>query len=227
MKQIQRFMVASAALAAGVALSAGGAAAQGLFGGGMGYVKGFGGATWPQNDNSELDVRGVGTFEPVPDSGLDFDTGYVLGIAGGFYIRPNVSAELEYTYRNADAELRNTDSDTHKTESNAWMANALYWFDPVAVGASSQLRPYAGGGLGAADFNFEAVDGLEGGDFDGDYEFAYQLMAGVAYDVNEKFSITTEVRYFGISEQDLENDNFDFKNSYQTWDLLVGAVYRF
>ena len=225
MRQIQRLLVASAALAAGVALSAGGAAAQGLFDGGLGYVKGFGGATWPQNDNSEIDLKGGATI--IPDSGLDFDTGYVLGIAGGFYIRPNVSAELEYTYRNADAELRNTDSDTHKTESNAWMANALYWFDPVAVGASSQLRPYAGGGLGAADFNFEQVDELGGGDFDGDYEFAYQLMAGVAYDVNEKFSITTEVRYFGISEQDLENEFVDFKTKYQTWDLLVGAVYRF
>ena len=47
---------------------------------------------------------------------------------------------------------------------------------------------------------------MGGGDFDGDYEFAYQLIGGVAYDVNAKFSITTEVRYFGISEQDLEND---------------------
>ena len=209
MRQIQRLTVASAVLAAGVALSAGGAAAQGLFEGGSWYVKGFGGATWPQNDNSELDIRGVGTL--IPDSGLDFDTGYVLGIAGGYYIRPNVSAELEYTYRNADAELKGTNSDSHTTESNAWMANALYWFNPVAVGAASQLRPYAGGGLGAADFNFEQVDELGGGDFDGDYELAYQLLGGVAYDVNEKFSITTEVRYFGISEQDLENDTFDFK----------------
>ena len=225
MRQIQKLLVASAALAAGVALSADGAAAQGLFGGGLGYVKGFGGATWPQNDNSELDIRGVGTL--IPDSGLDFDTGYVLGIAGGYYIRPNVSAELEYTYRNADAELKGTNSDSHTTESNAWMANALYWFNPVAVGAASQLRPYAGGGLGAADFNFEQVDELGGGDFDGDYEFAYQLIGGVAYDLNEKFTITTEVRYFGISEQDIENDTLDFKNSYQTWDLLVGAVYRF
>ena len=51
-------MVAAAALAAGLALSAGGAAAQGLFGGGSFYVKGFGGATWPQNDNFELDIKG-------------------------------------------------------------------------------------------------------------------------------------------------------------------------
>ena len=36
-----------------------------------------------------------------------------------------------------------------------------------------------------------------------------------------------EVRFFGISEQDLENEFFDFKNKYQTWDLLVGAAYRF
>ena len=157
MRQIQRLLVASAALAAGVALSAGGAAAQGLFGGGSWYVKGFGGATWPQDDNSELDIRGVGTV--IPDSGLDFDTGYVLGIAGGYMIRPNVSAELEYTYRNADAELKETDTDSHTTESNAWMANAIYWFNR-AVGATAQLRPYAGGGLGAADFNFEEVDEL-------------------------------------------------------------------
>ena len=106
----------------------------------------------------------------IPDSGLDFDTGYVLGIAGGYYIRPNVSAELEYTYRNADAELKGTNTDSHKTESNAWMANALYWFDPVAVGASSQLRPYAGGGLGAADFSVGEVASLDGGDFNGDYD---------------------------------------------------------
>jgi len=217
-------MVASAALAAGVALSAGGAAAQGLFEGGSWYVKGFGGATWPQNDNSEIDLKDGTTV--IPDSGLDFDTGYVLGIAGGYYIRPNVSAELEYTYRNADAELKNTDNDTHSTESNAWMANAIYWFDPVTMGAASQLRPYVGGGLGAADFSFEQVGG-DGGDFSGDYELAYQLIGGVAYDVNEKFSITTEVRYFGISEQDLENEFVDFKTKYQTWDLLVGAVYRF
>ena len=114
MRQIQRLLVASAALAAGVALSAGGAAAQGLFGGGLGYVKGFGGATWPQNDNSELDIRGFGTV--VPDSGLDFDTGYVLGIAGGYHVRPNVSVELEYAYRNADAELKGTNTNSHTTE---------------------------------------------------------------------------------------------------------------
>ena len=69
---------------------------------------------------------------------------------------------------------------------------------------------------------------MGGGDFDGDYKFAYQLIGGVAYDVNPKFSITTEVRFFGISEQDLENDDLSIsRTSYQTWDLLVGAVYRF
>ena len=146
MRQIQRLLVAAAALAAGVALSAGGAAAQGLFGGGSWYVKGFGGATWPQDDNFELDIRGVGTL--IPDSGLDFDTGYVLGIAGGYYIRPNISAELEYAYRNADAELKGTNTDSHTTESNAWMANAIYWFDPVgwAPPPSCDPTPAAGSG---------------------------------------------------------------------------------
>ena len=98
---------------------------------------------------------------------------------------------------------------------------------PGGGGATAQLRPYAGGGLGAADFNFEAVDELAGGDFDSDYEFAYQLIGGVAYDVNPKFNITAEVRFFGISDQDLENDLFSIQDPLPDLDLLVGAIYRF
>ena len=120
-------------------------------------------------------------------------------------ITPNVSAELEYAYRNADAELKNTDTDTHTTESNAWMANAIYWFNPGwAPPPSCDPTPAAGSGRPIS--TSRRVDELDGGDFDGDYEFAYQLIGGVAYDVNPQFSITTEVRFFGISEQDLENE---------------------
>ena len=220
-----KYAVAAVALAAGVALSAGGAAAQGLFGGGLGYVKGFGGATWPQDDNFELDIRGVGTL--IPDSGLDFDTGYVLGIAGGVLYQAEHfgGARIRLSQRGRGAEGDEHRQPYDRVERLDGERDLLV--QPGGAGATAQLRPYAGGGLGAADFNFEGVDELGGGDFDSDYEFAYQLIGGVAYDVNPKFSITTEVRFFGISEQDLENETFDFKNKYQTWDLLVGATYRF
>jgi outer membrane protein W len=145
-----------AALALGLG-AAGGASAQGLLDGGGFYLKGFGGLTVPQDDDFNVNERGTGASG---DSGFDFDNGYVLGIAGGYMVTPNVAVELEYAYRNADAELKNTDGNSRKTESNAFMVNALYNFTPM--GATGAWQPYAGGGLGAADLNFEQVPGIAG-----------------------------------------------------------------
>ena len=206
------------ALAATLALSATGAAAQG-FGGGNFYVKGFGGLTVPQDDDFSLNERGgTGTI----DTGLDFDNGYTLGIAGGYLMTPNVAVELEYAYRNADATFKDLSTSGRTTESNAWMVNALYNFTP-----RGPWQPYAGGGLGVADLNVEAIPGVDGGDFDSDYNFAYQLIGGVGYQLPSGWLLNGEVRYFGINDQDLENDDLQFKSSYRTFDLLFGATYRF
>ena len=77
--------------------------------------------------------------------------------------------------------FKNTDAPSGTTESNAWMANALYKFTPL--GATGAWQPYAGGGLGVADLNVEA-SGVPGGDMDSDYNFAYQLIGGVGYEVS-------------------------------------------
>ena len=205
----------AAAVAAGLALSAGAAAAQSW------YVKGFGGATFPQDDDFDIGVRGGGGSA---DSGLNYDTGYVLGIAGGYMFTPSVAFELEYAFRNADAKFKEGGPSV-TTQSNAWMANAIYYMTPV--GATGAWQPYAGGGLGMADLNVEDVPSADGGDFDSDYNFAYQLIGGVAYNVNPNWRINGEVRFFGINDQDLENDLFSFKSTYQTFDLLIGATYSF
>jgi opacity protein-like surface antigen len=105
------------------------------------------------------------------------------------------------------------------------MANAIYYFTPV--GATGALQPYAGGGLGAADLNIDEISSLGGGDLDSDYNFAYQLIGGVAYSVTPNLSLNGEVRFFGINDQDLENDVFSFKTTYHTIDLLIGATYSF
>jgi opacity protein-like surface antigen len=212
-----------AAAAAVTMATAGTASAQGLLGGGGFYVKGFGGATWPQNDDFDLDSR---TGGGSTGSGLDFDTGYVLGIAGGMNVTPNIAVELEYAYRNADGTLTDTPAGDvgGTTESNAWMVNGIYKFQ--GMGPNAAFAPYAGIGLGAADLNVESGDDL-GGDFDSDYNFAYQVITGVAYNVNPNFAIVGEARFFGINDQTLENDDFSFKSTYQTFDFLVGATYSF
>ena len=217
MRQINRLLVASAAIAAGVALSGGGAAAQSW------YVKGFGGATFPQDDDFNIGATGGGggSF----DSGLNYDTGYVLGIAGGYMFTPNVAFELEYAFRDADASFKDIDDSGVSTQSNAWMANAIYYFTPV--GATGALQPYAGGGLGAADLTIDEISSLGGGDLDSDYNFAYQLIGGVAYNVAPNWKLNGEARFFGINDQDIENDVVSFKSTYHTFDLIFGATYAF
>ena len=212
MKRIRTGLVAAAVV---VAFSASGAAAQSW------YVKGFGGATFPQDDDFEINVRGGGG---AGDTGLSYDTGYVLGIAGGYMFTPSIAFEIEYAYRNADAKFDDGGPDV-TTASNAWMANAIYYMTPL--GPTGQWQPYVGGGLGVADLNVEDVPSVDGGDFDSDYNFAYQLIGGVAYNVSPQWTINGEVRFFGINDQDIENDVLSFKTPYHTLDLLIGATYSF
>jgi opacity protein-like surface antigen len=201
--------VATAALLVG----AGGASAQGF------YLKGFGGWTIPQNNDFQLNDR---TFDTSSGSGLDYDSGYVLGAAAGYDVNPNVALELEYAYRNSDATLKNTGGASGEVQSNAFMANAIYKFD--GIGPNGAFKPYVGAGLGVADQKFDP-DGF--GSLDGDYNFAYQLITGVAYDLTPSWTLNGEVRYFGITDQTVENDDYGFKNSYSTFDAIVGATYHF
>ena len=212
-----RVALAGAALAG---LSSGPAAAQG-FDGTAWYIKGFGGATFPQDDDFELDERGRRRAS-TPGSSMTPATSSASRPAST--VTPNVAVELEYAYRNADAELKDSGGDSGKTESNAFMVNALYKFTPL--GATAQWQPYVGGGLGAADLNVESFD-LVGGDLDSDYNFAYQVIGGVGYAVNPNLSLIGELRFFGINDQDFENDVLSFKSTYHTIDLLFGATYSF
>lgn len=205
--------LATALILAGTGL----AAAQGL-GTSRGYFKLFGGATIPQDDNFTLDVTG----EEPSDSGLDYDAGYVFGIAAGYNVLPSVAIELEYSYRNADTELDYDGGVSGQTTANAYMANAIYTFNPID--AAGAVKPFVGVGLGAADLKF-SPDGA--GRLGGDFKFAYQAIAGIGYQMNESWTLSGEVRYLGVSENDVSASYAGFDTSYQTFDAIFGASYRF
>ena len=182
------------------------------------YVKGFGGWTIPQNNSFQLNERDTGASV---SSGLDFDSGYALGAAVGYDFSPSLALEGEYVYRNADASFKNVGSNNGETKSNAFMVNALYKFQPL--GAQGQFHPYAGAGIGVADLQVKN----DGEKLDSDYNFAYQAIAGVSYDVAPQWSLYSEARYFAISSSTVENDDFSYKRGYDTVDWLFGASYRF
>ena len=194
-----------------------------MFGGDSWYMKGFGGATFPQDDDFELDLRGGGGSV---DTGLEYRHRLYARVRGAASsVTPNVAVELEYAYRNADAELKDSGGDSGKTKSNAFMVNALYKFTPHrrerAVAALRRRR------ASARPTSTSRASTLVGGDLDSDYNFAYQVIGGVGYAVNPNLSLIGELRFFGINDQDFENDVLSFKSTYHTIDLLFGATYSF
>lgn len=208
----------TAALAVAILLAGTGwAAAQGL-GTSRAYAKVFGGVTMPKNDDFTLAIKG----EDPAASGLDYDAGYVMGIAGGYNITPNMALELEYSYRVSDAKLDTDGGISGQMKSSAYMANAIYSFN--AVDAAGAVKPFLGVGLGTADLTYEP-DGIPR--LGGHYKFAYQAIAGVGYQVNESWTLSGEVRYVAVSENDVSSPLANFDTTYQTFDALLGATYRF
>ena len=209
------------ALAAGTMLAAGAASAQGFMSGGQWYVKGFGGATWLQDQSG--DVNSGGSF--LADGDASYDTGYVLGAAVGYDYTPNFGLELEYAYRDADTttDLSGIGESGGSTNSNAVMLNALYKFD--GMGAGGAVQPYVGGGLGWANMESD-IDDI--GSFKRDNAFAWQLIGGVGYAVNPSWDIIGEVRYFATDSGTLSGPgNRSWESQVETVDLLLGAVYKF
>lgn len=218
MKRITRGLgaAASAALLCG---TAGAASAQSSFSLSDTYVKAFGGATWPSSDDENLRRNG----EKIGRVDLDYDTGYVLGAAVGWNATPNVGLEFEYAYRRADydGDVRvdgERASGNGTAKANSLMVNAIYSFD--GMGANAAVVPYLGAGLGAVQLDYEGEKSA--------WDFGYQVMAGVGYQVAPQWTLYGEGRWFATSDAKVwpgEGTATDI--SFGTFDLLLGVEYAF
>ncbi len=203
MRRIEKGLLA-AAVAAGLAVSAGSASAQSW------YLKGFGGATWPSGQEENLKLGNTNSGSRLK---FDYDTGYTLGAAVGYDVTPNVAIEGEYAYRNASVstDLRSSGTSTslpsNDGTSNSIMFNALYKFN--GMGANGAFRPYLGAGIGGANVSIDANNAS----WDSGTLFAYQLIAGVGYTVTPQWTLFGETRWFATQGGTFDgpgNANFDF-----------------
>lgn len=138
------------------------------------------------------------------DNGYDFDTGYNVIGAVGYSAATNVRAELEGGWSSADAQ-GNTEVNTLTI-----MANGYYDFNNLGW-VSEIVTPYLGVGLGAAH---QRLDGSDNG-----WEFAYQGIAGAAYNINPNVAFTAEYRYLGTTDID--------DTSYNSHNFLAGVKFAY
>lgn len=136
----------------------------------------------------------------------DSDWGWVgLGQVGYDFGGPKV--EFEVGYRDNDS-----------ISSWSTMVNGIYQFLP-----QSSFHPFVGAGIGWAwlDSDFSGVNARND-----DNSFAYQGIAGVAYDINSNVALKAQYRYFATLDADVGTANGGDAD-YRNHSILVGFTYKF
>ena len=161
------------------------------------YIKGSGGASLLD----DATFSGGGQSRDV-----SFDTGLALaGTAGYDFEGFRIEAELGLRENEVNA-VDGVNADGSLTTSSL-LVNALYDFEN-----SSRWTPYLGAGLGGADiFANEITLGSQVLD-DDQIVFAYQLKAGIGYDLGKDMALSLDYSYFTADDPQFNGVNAEYKN---------------
>jgi opacity protein-like surface antigen len=174
------------------------------------YVGIFGG--WVMPDDIKVEGPGGSADVSLKDS-------WALGIKGG-YIIPTVkwlAVELEYAYLGQqDVDQAGAGGDF--SASNL-MANFLLRYP------SGRIHPYVGVGVGWSWGSFKAnVPGLSVDDSDN--TFAWQILAGVNFEITPSWSADLAYRYF-TSKYTIYSGGNDVDVTSKNHMILLGINYHF
>jgi opacity protein-like surface antigen len=178
------------------------------------YVSVFGG--WSLPDDIDLD------FETAPVSGtavdfsadVDLDNGFLAGVAVGAHFADWLRGEVEVSghWHDAGGEAQlaiGAGSTTYDVDGDAHALFVLanLWLElPI----DEAIRPYVGGGIGIGRLDLElegttpsATVGIVD---DSSWGFAFQLGAGVAFDITDNLAVDVGYRFKRIHDAEFELD---------------------
>jgi opacity protein-like surface antigen len=143
------------------------------------------------------------------DAEISFDNGVGLSLAVGSTISDIVRAEGEFSYRKNDLDsLSYNDSGvpvTNPISGDEGKAMSLMGNVFVDIKNDSAITPFLGLGLGFAKIELEA-----GGESKDDTVFAYQIILGTGFKVNDSTSIDVSYRYFATADPDFDGTEIEF-----------------
>jgi opacity protein-like surface antigen len=237
-------------LGAGVALAVafGGVQAHaqlfGPFPPGTLYLGPEGGWTQLTSQSDQFTVRGAPhpNFSPK----VDFNSGFNVGVRGGYEWGP-WRFEEEYSYRNngvsSFAGRGNAVFDGNR-HSNAIMTNLIYDFT-----FGWPVTPHIGAGIGAVNIvdgvslksPFRPVPAFPDTGFTrlhgSTWEFGYQAIAGIRYNINPALALDIDYRYLATPDYTLNNGGrfvngrccvgISYKTGYSTQNVVASLTMRF
>jgi OOP family OmpA-OmpF porin len=144
----------------------------------------------------------------IPDmhGKLVWNTGLRVDVAAGYNINENFSLQLEtgLLYNTLDKGVADN-GQSEKMSGNLYqipvLVNAIYKFQ-----TSSKFKPYLGGGAGGL---YALIDSNDLGAIESDFTFAYQGIAGVAYELNQNMDLTVAYKFLGTTQHKFRDTKFD------------------
>jgi opacity protein-like surface antigen len=161
-------------------------------------------------------------LRPVP---VQFNAGHNVGARGGYQLT-SWRFEEEYSYRrNGVAEYDNdANGSSGNRHTHSIMTNVIY-----DLTTGWPVTPHIGVGIGAMD----VFDGLKvpsrGLVFnDSSWQFAYQAIGGLRYDINPVLALDLDYRYLATTESTfrIPNTSLHYRTSANTNNFVASLTYR-
>jgi OmpA-OmpF porin, OOP family len=157
---------------------------------------------------------------------VQFNAGYNIGARGGYRLGP-WRFEEEYSYRqNNVAEYKEADHGiSGNRHTHSIMTNVLY-----DVTTGWPITPHIGVGIGAINvFDGLRVAGSGPGFNDSSWQFAYQAIAGLRYDISPVLAVDLDYRYLATTESTfrIPNTSRHYRTGDNTNNFVASLTYRF
>ena len=158
------------------------------------YIGAEGGGTWMFQTSSGTPL-GSGTIYP--------DIGWAVGGMIGYdFVGPRVELEGIYRRNTATVGAGPFNAFGAAKDDTGVLANILYDFN-----AGGTIVPYIGAGAGVAFVRTSAL-----GVSNECTQFAYQAILGVGYNIDPKFRVNLDARYYGTTSPNLAGNTYSNNN---------------
>ena len=166
------------------------------------------------------------TIDRLGSVPVEFGAGYNIGVRGGYQLGL-WRFEEEYSYRHNDVVEydESTNGVSGNRHSHSIMTNVLY-----DLTTGWPITPHIGVGIGA----IHVFDGLRipgtGQVFnDSNWQFGYQAIAGLRYEINPLFALDLDYRYLATTESTfrIPNTSLRYRTGANTNNFVASVTYRF
>ena len=168
------------------------------------------------------------TIDGLGSVPVEFSAGYNVGVRGGYQSGP-WRFEEEYSYRQNDVAEFGAGNSTNGVSGNrhthSIMTNVLY-----DLSTGWPITPHIGVGIGAMNvFDGLRVPGSGQLFNDSNWQFGYQAIAGLRYEINALFALDLDYRYLATTESTfrIPNTSLRYRTGANTNNFVASVTYRF